>query len=648
MEIKTLKIENFLAIGEIEADLSNKGLVLIQGENVDDSSQDSNGSGKSSFPDAISWCLFGATARGETGDSVINRTAKKGCRVQLVIEDGDEQYLIVRHRKFPKFKNALHVTAISKSTGAETDLTCGTDKLTQAQVVKIIGCSQEVFNAAIYAGQDAMPDLPGMTDKQLKMLIEESAGTELLQQAYEIAKQRTNETKSDLASAMSESHRISDAIEQIVAAIDDTEIRKSRWEDDRKTQIREMLDESKAFAGRAKDVKTRLDEMSDESDIDAELTSVTVAIESVDEERKQAMKLSRDVDETERAVGACQLALDKAKQDALARKDDVTAVNDEVGKPCSACGKPHTEEDLIELKTRRKGELETAVAEVKKYKADLPKLQDELERTKQTLADFKHSMTDISKAVARQKSLNDTKREIGELKSKVERLETQAVDTLDRAKRLKTSKNPFDDQLEKQQKQLKERQRALEKQKKEIKSWEKAVAVAEEAQRAYGPAGVRAHILDNVTPFLNSRTAHYLSYLTDGNISAVWSTLSTTKSGEVREKFKIEVTSSTGAASFKGLSGGEKRKVRLATSMALQDLVASRATKPISLYIADEIDHALDESGLERLMAILDEKAKERGTVLTISHNSLSDWIRQTVTVKKEKGYSSLEGTALD
>jgi DNA repair exonuclease SbcCD ATPase subunit len=74
--------------------------------------------------------------------------------------------------------------------------------------------------------------------------------------------------------------------------------------------------------------------------------------------------------------------------------------------------------------------------------------------------------------------------------------------------------------------------------------------------------------------------------------------------------------------------------------MALQDLVASRATKPIDLYIADEVDLALDQNGLERLMTILEQKAKQCGTVLVVSHNSLRDWIDQTITVVKRGGVS--------
>ena len=104
------------------------------------------------------------------------------------------------------------------------------------------------------------------------------------------------------------------------------------------------------------------------------------------------------------------------------------------------------------------------------------------------------------------------------------------------------------------------------------------------------------------------------------------------------------MTHDEGGDSFAGLSGGEKRKVRIATAMALQDMVATRAEKPINLFIADEVDHALDDAGLERLMTVLDAKAKERGTVLVISHNSLSDWIAQVITVTKTKKVSSVTG----
>ena len=134
------------------------------------------------------------------------------------------------------------------------------------------------------------------------------------------------------------------------------------------------------------------------------------------------------------------------------------------------------------------------------------------------------------------------------------------------------------------------------------------------------PKGVRAHILDTITPLLNDRTARYLDVLSDGKLRAVWTT-PLTKKGEVREQFNIAVSNEVGGGTFESLSGGEKRKVRVACRLALQEIVASRATKPIELSIADEVDHALDEAGVERLIGVLNEKAEICKSLFVISHN---------------------------
>lgn len=123
----------------------------------------------------------------------------------------------------------------------------------------------------------------------------------------------------------------------------------------------------------------------------------------------------------------------------------------------------------------------------------------------------------------------------------------------------------------------------------------------------------------------------------------MWSTLTESRTGELKEKFTIGVEK-YGTGTFASLSGGEKRKVRLATTLALQDLVSSRATKPIHLWIGDEIDTALDPAGLERLMTLLEMKAREKGTVLIVSHHDLKDWVRDTVTVTMEGKSAKVEG----
>ncbi len=174
----------------------------------------------------------------------------------------------------------------------------------------------------------------------------------------------------------------------------------------------------------------------------------------------------------------------------------------------------------------------------------------------------------------------------------------------------------------------------------ELKNIQEQALLLDKARRVYSPAGVRSHILTSVTPFLNAQTAEYLNTLSDGNIVAEWSTMESTKKGEWRDKFNISVRKIGASKTFQTLSGGEKRKVRIACSPALQDLVASRASKNIELFIGDEIDDALDTAGLERLMGILEAKARERGTVMIISHKEMKSWFRETITVEVKEGRS--------
>jgi DNA repair exonuclease SbcCD ATPase subunit len=174
----------------------------------------------------------------------------------------------------------------------------------------------------------------------------------------------------------------------------------------------------------------------------------------------------------------------------------------------------------------------------------------------------------------------------------------------------------------------------------ELKNIQEQALLLDKARQVYSPAGVRSHILTSVTPFLNAQTAEYLNTLSDGNIVAEWSTMESTKKGEWRDKFNISVRKIGASKTFQTLSGGEKRKVRIACSLALQDLVASRASKNIELFIGDEIDDALDTAGLERLMGILEAKACERGTVMIISHKEMKSWFREIITVEVKEGRS--------
>jgi DNA repair exonuclease SbcCD ATPase subunit len=642
MKFKTLEIEHFLAIKDGKVSLADRGLVLIQGVNMDDTSAESNGAGKSSLADALCWCLYGVTARGVTGDDVINDTAAKGTRVMVEVEDGDILYRIARHRKHKPHKNALRVEQVN-ADGSVVDFTKGTDKLTQVVVDKIVGASLEVFRSAVYAGQELMPDLPGMTDKQLKILIEEAAGVTLLEEAYKRARAKVATVKDHVSTLQVTAQRTIDRRDMIASQIETGKASIKSWKAAQKVKVSDAAAEVRALIVKAKETKDAMSGKPTVAMLNESIAEIDAQIEAVEHEKAELEEHGAIVAQAQRAVTSKQTVLNSLKTVAQALKTERDEIDHKIGCACGECGREITAAEIGAAREAVHTKLLDKAREIKKASNELEVLQNELQTLTDAREAFRASMTDVSAASAQRASLTRQRHEIEAALAQQQRYVDLAREKAAQAKRLEAETDPYSAQVEEGKKLLVTIEEGIAASAALVEAAGVDLLHAEAVVRVFSPAGVRAHILDEVTPYLNDRTAHYLSTLSDGNIEATWNTLSLTSKGEYTEKFSIEVKNDKGAQSFAGLSGGEKRKVRLSTALALQDLVATRAMKQIDLFIGDEIDHALDEPGLERLTQILEEKARERGSVFVISHSDLSDWISQMIVVKKEGKQSTIE-----
>lgn len=646
MKFQSVKIQNFGTIGEAEVQLSDRGLVLIQGENMTNSAANSNGAGKSTVVEAISWCLYGKTAKGQSGDSVINRSAGKECFVEVTIADDDTVYGVKRHRKHKTGKNRLEIWSHEGDISRQRTLTKGTDKLTQAVVDQIIGCPYEVFVGAVYAGQERMPDLPSMTDKQLKLLIEEAAGITLLEQAHEIAKTKLSDAKLAFEQKERDVERAGQGVERAADRLEDAKTSAKRWTGERDARVMDLEDSARILLRDSKELKEEIEGLTSEAELLKERDKIKAKLDQHSSDQAELKRLETEAIKAQREADGAKMAAETKMETLKEAQTELDALNGQIGRPCTSCGRPHDSDSLasaIEAKQKAVAEHKReAKARVERYK----ELASDAQKARDSTRAFSDDMTDMTRIVSLSDAISQRLAKLHDRQGRYSDTLRRAKEAVESVKKERAKINPYDADIEARSEALDEARKAHAESKAELPEARREVDIARSVVEVYSPKGVRAHILDTVTPYLNERTAHYLGALADGEFEAIWQTLTMTAKGEPRENFSIQVTGSDGGGSFADLSGGEKRKVRIACALALQDLVATRASKSLDLFIADEIDAALDTSALERLMGVLDEKARERGSVFIISHSDLRDWVSNVMVVEKENSVSTVKEAA--
>ncbi|MER3884596.1 AAA family ATPase [Klebsiella pneumoniae] len=635
MKFLTLEVENFMALANAKVELDQRGLVLIQGVNAGDSSAASNGAGKSTLMNSLMWCIYGETSHGVKGDDVLSTGHEKNCRVKVTIEDEGKRYAIIRHRKHKKFKNRLIVR------GEDGDMTKGKDSLTQEFVERLIGASKEVFMASIYASQEAMPDLPGMSDKNLKTIVEEAAGVDRLTKAYAIARERANAAAARMETTKTKMDACLSLVESAQNELESAKTSSEAWERDRS----ERLDVARADLVGAEvtltEVEMELRSLPEQiRDTENAIGKEREKLASKEEHDAKLVKVRGAITDIRASIRITENIQKEAMQRARALKVKAEEVNTKVGEPCPTCGKAYCVEDLSTVKESFVEQARSEISQAQASATSVAKYQEHLEKALKIESSLVASTPDVSAIISRIEQLT---KELGTLRHRekevvaVEALVARARSEVDR---ITKEINPFLAVIKRHEESLAANKSNYGVLKTELKNIQEQALLLDKARQVYSPAGVRSHILTSVTPFLNAQTAEYLNTLSDGNIVAEWSTMESTKKGEWRDKFNISVRKIGASKTFQTLSGGEKRKVRIACSLALQDLVASRASKNIELFIGDEIDDALDTAGLERLMGILEAKARERGTVMIISHKEMKSWFRETITVEVKEGRS--------
>lgn len=134
-----------------------------------------------------------------------------------------------------------------------------------------------------------------------------------------------------------------------------------------------------------------------------------------------------------------------------------------------------------------------------------------------------------------------------------------------------------------------------------------------------------------------------MSTLSGSDIEIRFSTQTENADGSLKDKFDLEVINGSGGDTYQANSEGEKKRIDLAISFAIQDLVQSKANIAVNLGLYDECFDGLDSIGCENVIKILKERQKNISSIFVITHNdNLKPLFENVVTMQKTEGNSFL------
>mgnify|MGYP000886257897 CR=1 FL=1 len=633
MKLIQVRFKNFMSYGsELQTlPLSDLGLTLLSGSNNDGSSFNSNGSGKSSLIETIVYSLYGKLSDGTSGDSIINRQSGKDTYVELTLSVGTHTYVIKRYRKNSKFKNK---TLLFED---DEEITKSSIKLTNEEIQRIVGIDLDTYLHSVFFGMGNVVPFTQANDKQKKEILEDAANIAIYKQAQLISKDRAKALKNEIEKQTNQKDLIKSNLDYL------------------KSKQSEHSSSLKQLENSIADSYNKIDNLKqfmksyhfDQDKYQKLVDSKNKLLASLDDikfpDTTELQQKVNKIGETYYQLSATYKNQYEKYQEYFNNLKDLKNAKTNV---CVYCGsvldEVHRKKEIANLSVK----LDALVANLKKIKPTLDKLKPILIASKSKLAD-----------------MNESTKRLSETQSKVKLVLNKVISAIDA---MQDKKNQYDgshDKLNQYQDFINQQQHSLDLAKnndnqleidKVSASYSKVANKLNKDQslydqytdlvNIYSDKGVKAHVLSMLMPYLNDRTNYYLGFLADGTINVKISPYTTSGSGNTSEKINIEVTNLNGSSEYEHNSRGERQRIDLAISLALQDYVLSQTNVKTNLIAYDEVFDGLDNIGIDRLMSLLKDRVKEVPTIIVVSHNEeLKSMFENIIRITKHKGISSIE-----
>jgi len=217
--------KNFLSTGiqYTEVNFQKKATTLIVG---------SNGSGKSTVLDALTFSLFGKPFRKINKPQLINSVNEKDCVVEVEFSIGNTSWRVIRGIKPNLFEIYRNDVLLDQKSSALDQ-----QKWLEQSVIKM---NYKSFTQIVVLGSSTFVPFMQLTTSNRREVIEDLLDIKIFSSMNSIIKDKIRQTKDEVRTLDLKKESLSDKVEMQTNFIDEIEKRSKKNIEDRKTKISEL------------------------------------------------------------------------------------------------------------------------------------------------------------------------------------------------------------------------------------------------------------------------------------------------------------------------------------------------------------------------------------------------------------------------
>lgn len=675
LKFKFAAAYNFLPFGPegINIHFDNyQNIVLVRGENRDAKKIDSsllsdemkissNGTGKSSIQEIISYGLFGKTVKRPEklgANDVVHNKIGKDAKVELIFDD----IRIIRTRKEggKDAKNSLRLWESKEAVwDKNTEITQGTMSLTQKKIEEIIGLSYEAFiNMSVFT-DDQRACFLECESKQKKEIVENMLSLGVYREWFENAKTLRKEIKSKIDIKAKEYTLFVNSKDDAVRRLALTKQKEAKWREDKKNEISNLIASADRFI-----------KMLGSSDNGAAVLAYEKAQESIKSINEKMPEKEKSKQELESKLQLTKNKEIEIKNEAqivseeyqeIARNSKILVVDrqekekeiaklkaNEVGTRCDKCKGEILEENINEYIDKLQKDINDINVKLQKLVASGKEVQEMAENVKKKQDKIKEYISNFTKQIsAIDQDLIVWRKELVEA-SKVREPKTdneeallqqkiqQFKDQIFEKKKELEGESPFKEIMENDEEELKKATNAVAEKETEVKSLEAELPYYDYWITGFGDNGIRKWIVDGIIPELNNRINYWLQFLIDNKITLKFD-------NELNEKIERNPPDGDPYIYF-AMSTGQRRRLNLAVSQAFAHIMSISSGSVPSILFLDEISTNVDPVGNIGIYNMICELSEDRQVFVTTHDADLLRMLQTTdvLNLVHENGFTKL------